>query len=316
MTKIHNKRRKVATSLGVVLGLSASIVSPSLTEVTSVQAASAYLQEAEARLSHLYKSLHENYLGLKNQGQWEAYIKQLRAVIKNIPSSEKTSRDNLTAKVDKAQNLVMALARINQVEKSMENNFPRIGNVLQWQNYLDLGEQDLAKVDKSEFSKEINELNNRKGICEVKVQAIEDDYSVKFNNVAALYENATKTKSKEDVYTALSEAEKLGSCEATDMIKYKCKILLSTIGEITLTSDEKDLHEAYEKFNDILDSKGIDVKNTEVSTICLTIENLLGNGIKVNAVKVIENPEKGEELFNITLKKGSTSLYPISVLFQ
>lgn len=316
MAKIHNGKRKIAASLSIVLGISSLGAASSLHNVTSVQAASAYLQEAEARLSHLYKSLHENYLGLKNQGQWEAYIKQLRTVIRSIPSTEKASRENLTVKVDKAEKLVMALARINQVEKSMEQNSPRIGNVLQWQNYLDLGVQDLAKVDKGEFANEISELEGRKAICEDKVRVIEDDYSVKFNNVATLYENAKKTQNKDDAYSALSEAEKLGSCEATDMIKYECRILLSTIGEITLTNDEKDIYDAYKKFNNIIDTSGIDVSNTEVSNICLTIEKLLGNGIKVNATKVIENPEKGEELFNITLKKGSASLYPIGVLFK
>lgn len=315
MAKFTNTMRSIGVTLAIVLGLSGGFTS-SMKEITKVNAFSSYLEEAQARVSHIKTSLHKNYLGLKNQGTWEGYIREVREVFKKIPASQESQVDKLVTEVDKAEKLVTALSRINQVEKSMEVNALRIGNVPQWQNYLALGIQDLEKVDKVEFSAEIEELENRENICKEKVNQIEENYSKEASVVSSLLDKANKTRNKEDVYAALAKAEKLGSCEITDMLKYECKLLLNDIGEVLLTSDEKYLRKAYEELNDILDSDGIDVENTEVSTICLTLERMLSTDVKVSAVKLIENPEKGEELFNITLSKGNAKLYPIGILFK
>lgn len=310
------KRKIVALSIALTLATSNSLY---LYKTNTVYAASSTLTEAKAVMSHLSKSIHTNYLGLKNQGTWELYIKQIRNLINKLPSSEKAEGNKLTVEVNKAANLVMAVARINQVEKSMEVNTPRIGNVITWNNYLVLGEQDLAKVDKTEFSKEIKNLQDRKIKSESAIKKIEDEYFKKYSEVAKLIESARKTSSKSDALLAKASAEDssfLGSCEATEMIKYECRLLLADLGEITLTKDEKDLREAYNKFNKIIDSTGFGVTDTKPSTIEKAIEKEIGNGVKASASKQLENPEKGEELFGIVLSKGSAKLYSIGVVFK
>lgn len=300
----------IALSLGAVPVINSS----RLEVVTIAQASSKYLSESKAKVNHLNWSLHNNYLGIKNQGQWQEYIKGIRSSIKNIPSSEKSQANTLTASVNKAESLVNGLSRINQVEKSMESNTPRIGNVRQWNNYLTLGKQDLDKVDKGEFSKEIDKLTTRLNICENKVTSIVNEYNVKFDKVSALYKNAKSLRDKEEAAKAYNEAKNLSTCEESNMLVYKCKLLLADLGEITLTKDEDSLRNAYTILQEIL-SYGFDVMNTNESTIEEVIKHEVGNDVSVKVTKVLENPDKGEVVFDIVLSKGDVALYPISVVF-
>lgn len=124
------------------------------------------LGNARAKVSHLTKSLKTNYLGLKNQGTWELYIKQSRDLINKIPNLEKKERDSLTVEVNKSEALVKGLSRINQVEKSMEVNAKVMRNVPQWEQYLELAKIDLEKVDQGIFSSEYKKLINRLNVCQ------------------------------------------------------------------------------------------------------------------------------------------------------
>lgn len=310
MDKLKRNILVFITALTLTFGL--SIVENSIT----VHAASKALTATKARVSHLNWSLHNNYLGLKNQGQWQEYIKGIRLTIIDIPGSEKKEKDALISSVNKAEALVNGLSRINQVEKSMESNTPRYGNVRQWNNYLTLSKQDLDKVDKVEFSKEIEKLTTRLNICEEKVNSITEEYNVKFDKVKELYNKAEKSKDVDEGKKALLEAEKLSKCEESDRLVYKCKLLLADLSEITLTKDEISLRSAYYVLEEILDFGGFDVMNTEPSTIEDTIKHEVGNGVEVKATRVLVNPDKNEEVFDIVLYKGEAKLYPISIVFN
>lgn len=133
------------------------------------------LGNARAKISHLTKSLKTNYLGLKNQGTWEIYIKQARDLINKIPSLEKKERDSLIVEVNKSEALVKGLSRINQVEKSMEINAKVMRNVPTWEQYLELAKIDLAKVDQNTFSSEYKQLIDRSNICQEVVNSIKAD---------------------------------------------------------------------------------------------------------------------------------------------
>lgn len=271
---------------------------------------------AKAHISHLYNSLHNNYLGLKNQGQWQSYIKNVRCVIASIPSSEKVEKDRLTTMVDSAERLVNSVARINQVEKSMLTNSPRMGNVRQWDFYLILGEQDLAKVDMKEFSKEIRELESRLRVRYDKVNEISRAYDGEYSKVLDAYNNADRTKSIDDAKAAYELACKLPYCEESNAIKLDCKMLLVNLSAITLSGNEKSVIDGYYKLQDILLSTGINVEDTREESVAYEIKKVLGNNIGVSATRVFLNKETGEEVFDILLYNGDYKLHPISIYFK
>lgn len=137
------------------------------------------VKDARAKISHITYSLKTNYLGLKNQGQWEVYIKEARELISKISSKESNIAKELGTEVNRDEALVKALARINQVEKSMtpkeEGGYGNAlipKNVPQWQEYIRLANIDLEKVDKNLFKDQYNELIKRRDIVNKKLDEI------------------------------------------------------------------------------------------------------------------------------------------------
>lgn len=282
---------------------------------TSVSAESKNLNDAKAKVSHLKKSLHNNYLGIKNQGQWEEYIKGIRYTVSMVPLSEKSEANKILEEVTKAEKLVKGLSRINQVEKSMEVNTHRIGNVRQWNNYLLLGRQDLSKVDTVEFSKEIDELTKRLNQCNNIVQSIESDFKKKFDEIRSLIYEAEKSKNKDIAWKAYNLSKSLSTCEESSMIEYRAKLLLADLGEVKLSDDEIILRKAYVNFISLID-KGFNTTSTDIDTIQKIIKDKLGNTVEVRATRAFTNVDLGEEVFDIVLYKGEYKLYPISVVFK
>ena len=152
------------------------------------------LKNAKSKISHLTYSLKNNYLGIKNQGTWEMYIRKARDLISKIPSSEKVEKDKLTQELNRDEALVRALSRINQVEKSMApkseggyGNYLGIKNAETWREYLRLASIDLEKVDKVVFKKQYDELKSRMNKVSLAVKEIEDKFQVEYDKVVKLF---------------------------------------------------------------------------------------------------------------------------------
>ena len=187
------------------------------------------LKDAKAKIDHLTTSLKNNYLGIKNQATWEIYIKDGRVLISKIPSSEKEQADILTVQLDKCESLVKAVARINHVEKSMQDNYHGIKNAQDWRNYLNNAKIDLEKVDKSVFLDEYNELVERMNKAEAIVKAIEDEFQVEYDSVVVLYQKAKAERNLELAKEALIKAEALGTCDKSNKLEEDIKKLINEI---------------------------------------------------------------------------------------
>ena len=192
------------------------------------------LKNAKAKISHLTYSLKNNYLGIKNQGTWEMYIRQARDLISKIPSSEKVEKDKLTQELNRDEALVKALSRINQVEKSIApkseggyGNYLGIKNAETWREYLRLASIDLEKVDKVVFKKQYDELKSRMNKVSLVVREIEDKFQVEYDKVVKLFNEAKANNDKEKAKLALKEAEKLGTCSRSDALEKEIKSFIN-----------------------------------------------------------------------------------------
>lgn len=264
--------------LGAVLAATMTFTSLStllINDVNMVYAAeSNALRDAKAKISHLTTSLKTNYLGLKNQGVWQTYISQSRDLIKKIPSYEKYQINALTIEVNKAEALVNALARINQVEKSIQpasqggyGNYLGIKNAETWRKYLSLAKVDLEKVDKSIFKKQYNELLMRMNKVSEVVKGIEDKFEVEYNKVVKLYNEALSSSDLNKAKEALKEAEKLGTCDRSDKLEKTIKNLIEKLNgsENNNNNNNNNNNSNNNPSSDILDieSKVASIVNTE-----------------------------------------------------
>lgn len=114
--------------------------------------------DCKAKVDKITSSLKSNYLGLKNVGQWQQYIKEARALAAKLSRSIRVKYED---QINKAESLVNAAARVNKVEQSMSVNSHTLKNVATWEQYISLAKTDLAKVNRDIFAKQINELNSR-----------------------------------------------------------------------------------------------------------------------------------------------------------
>lgn len=234
MVKFKNKFISVFLVGTVALGsISGAILSQS---TNIVHAESTATQNAKAKIAHLTDSLKKNYLGIKNQGTWEIYVSEARALIKKIPNSEKSIANNLTAEVDRDHSLILALSRINQVEKSTTpidkggyGNYLGIKNAETWNEYLRLAREDLSKVDQNVFKDQHNELIGRMNVVADLVKGIEDEYMVKYVEASSLFNKAKWENDDSKAEEALAMAENLGSCNRTTSLVKDIKIYLNLI---------------------------------------------------------------------------------------
>ncbi|KMT23341.1 Ig-like domain-containing protein [Clostridium cylindrosporum] len=111
------------------------------------------------KIEHLRSSLKKNYLGLKNVGQWQKYIKEARALNAKLPNG--STKTKYAERINTAEALVNAAARVNQLEFSMDKNAHVMANVPQWGEYVDLAIEDLEKVDINQYEAQYNSLVDR-----------------------------------------------------------------------------------------------------------------------------------------------------------
>lgn len=314
---IHMKfYNKIALSIVVVmsLGTASSVVVSK--ESVKVYASSTQLSDAKARVDHLSKSLHTNYLGIKNQGQWQEYIKELREVISTIPLEEEDEANNLIEFVNKAEALVQGLSRINQVEKSIETNYVGIKNVRQWGQYITLAEYDLSKVDKTEFLNEYEELVGRMEKCQRVIEGVEADFEREFSNALNLYYKAEASREVDDANIAYDEAKKLGTCAESDYLENECKMLLVRIGEIKISDDEKILQDEYRKLDIYIQDKGISIDGSGAENVKKEIKKIVSNSIEVEVRMTFKNLSNNEETYEVILSKGKEKMHPIVLIFS
>ncbi|MEF9952393.1 MAG: CAP domain-containing protein [Clostridium sp.] len=191
-------------------------------------------KDARAKVDHLTYSLKNNYLGIKNQATWEIYIREARGLISKLPSSEKSLRDALTTEVNRADALVKAVGRINQVEKSMlpkdqggYGNYIGIKNAETWRGYLNLAQTDLEKVDRNIFGNQYNELVARMSKAAQVVKGVEDKFNAEYDKVVKIFNDAKSSNDKELGKKALTEAEKLGTCSRSDALERDIKSFIN-----------------------------------------------------------------------------------------
>lgn len=228
MAKTNKKAVGIALA-GVMSIASVSGVVNSMNTVVVNAAESKALKDAKAKISHLTYSLKNNYLGIKNQGQWEIYVKEARVLIAKIPKAEAAIAKELTEEVDRDASMIQGLARINKVEKSMETNFHGIKNAKQWNEYLTLAVTDLSKVDQKVFEKQYEELVQRLDVCAKEVATIEEQFNIEYKFALSLYEEAVSKNDLAKAQAALVAAEKLGTCDESDKLEENCKKLIDEL---------------------------------------------------------------------------------------
>lgn len=194
----------------VVPNTSATVVYANQNQTTS---------NINARLAHLNKSITNNYLGIKNQGVWEGYIRDLKPLVNSLPNSaQKTS---YRAQITQIEKLILAMSRINQVEKSMSTNANVIRNTPTWELYLQLAKPDLDSLDKKLFSKQHSELSERLKECENKVYIIKGIFEIELQRAEEKYLEAYKLQYTDPLLATerLKEAEVMANNLNTHVLK-------------------------------------------------------------------------------------------------
>lgn len=261
------------------------------TQVNVVNAAteSQAVKNAKAKINHLIWSINNNYAGLKNQAQWEAYVKEAKALIAKIPAGEKAQADALTKQVAGISDTIMAIARINQVEKSYATNYKGIKNASQWREYLDLATEDLKSVDKSVFAAKYEELVERLNAASDDVAAIEEAHYAEIEKIEAKLEKAEKAGDVDALKELLEvDMKKLGSHESTDELRDKIVDAIDAANNKTVIS----------------------AKSTNATTVEVTFKN------KVEDVNALKFSIEGLEVKNAAIKQTDSKVVILTTSAQ
>lgn len=237
-----NKKSKklVGASLAGVMSVATAAGAANAVEGLSVVSAASNkdVQAVHAKVEHITYSLKNNYLGLKNVGQFQAYIKEARAL--NAKLGKGSSQDKYADRINRAEALINAAARVNQVEKSMQVNAAIMKNVPQWEQYIDLAKTDLSKVDLGVFKAQYNELLERTAQRSEAINKVKTDYDVALKAVDKLYKEAEelaktdKTKAIAKLKEAKEAADKLQTHSSKDEIIKKIADLTKSVEDGTV----------------------------------------------------------------------------------
>lgn len=113
---------------------------------------------AHKKIEHLRSSLKRNYLGLKNVGTWQQYVKEARSLTKKLPNG--STKNKYTERINSAESLVNAAAKVNNLELSMQKNYPSVKNAETWAIYAIQAAEDLSKVT-TEYEDQVDKLLER-----------------------------------------------------------------------------------------------------------------------------------------------------------
>lgn len=280
------------------------------------------ISNAKAKIDHAIYSINKNYAGIKNQVTWEGYIKEARDLVDKIPSSESAEIRSLTNRIDGLEDTVIAIARINHVEKSLEENFVGIKNVPQWKEYLEIAAEKMKSIDRTVFEKKYAELAERHNKVSEKVKAVEDAHNKALAEVEKLYETAVESQKLEDANKALEEAKKLGSHSTTTNLINKIESLIKSIKEEENKEEEnnqsvKDVSIAVLPDNYYSDISYI--KSDGTATYYGNAFDLRGDtlvvGEKAKIYKVLEELESEDSVVaesNITVESSNPGVISVS----
>lgn len=292
--------------LGISLAsvMTVGVAPNSINIINKVNAAeSEALRAAKAKIQHTIDSINKNYARLENQAQWEEYTREARELVLKIPSSENTEVEKLTKQIDGLEDTILAIAGINQVEKSYIDNYQGIKNADDWRSYLNAASNYMKSIDLSVFKAKYDELLQRYNNISSKVKEIEDAHYEALDRVNKLYNEAKESKKLEDAEKALAEAEKLGTHSTTDEIINKIKNLIKDINN----GSGNQGNESEESIKDISiavlpDNYSSDVEYTKYNGTT----NFYGEAFKLNSNTLIVG-EKAK-LYKVSTQIGDDEL--------
>ncbi|MEG2892665.1 MAG: hypothetical protein RR840_04785 [Clostridium sp.] len=326
---MKNQKLMGATLTGVMSLSAVAGVAGAINEVQSVEAAANQaVKNVHDKIEHINYSLKNNYLGLKNVGQWEAYIKEARVLNAKLPNG--SSKDKYGERIDRAEALVNAAGRVNKVEQSMEVNSAIMKNVPQWEKYVQFAKADLEKVDLRVFKKQHSELIERVAVRTQAIDKIKTDYNKRLKAVEAMVIQAEEL-AKTDKVAALAKANqakevalKLQSHPSKDELIKRIDTLIGSLQDggsveknlvIKTPSDANGISGAYNNITieipekELVSLKNVQVKNLTVNSganldlVGTTVENMVVNDKDDSMNVSIDN---SSSIKNGTLNSGAT----------
>lgn len=242
----------------------------SVGNVTVVQAAvKDDVKAVHNKVEQLVKSIKKNYLGLKNVGQWQKYIKEARDLNARLPKG--STKNKYAERINKAEAVVNAAARVNQLEISMKKNSHTNSNLAQWLEYTYLAAVDMQKIDKKEYAAQYNELDQR---MEERANELE--------------EIAKKLSDEADGEDVVEDEE---TVDLTAVIESANPSNIKITFDEVVKSSEKDLKDSLVVK---VDKKVVGIKSATVSEDGLSINIVLDEAVK-----------KGQEV-TFTIKEGGS----------
>ncbi|MEG0371656.1 MAG: hypothetical protein RR645_05105, partial [Clostridium sp.] len=316
-----NKKSKklVSTSLTGVMVLTGIVSAVSVSQVKVVQAASGNMQALNTKVEKITSSIKKNYLGLKNVGQWQQYIKEAKQLLAKIPNG--ATKTKYADSINRAEALINAAARVNQVEKSMTANTHVINNVEQWDKYITLAKTDLKKVDLKEFKNQYNELIERTAKKSAEINTVKVKYQESYKRVEVIL-NQAKELVKTDKVKALDKFREARSAESKLQAHSLKNTILQSInkGISQVLGNSPIMGDAYglvniKDINSILQNNDLKVSNAVIGRDAAL--NLNGSSIefvnvkatkKTNVTLNIASGEKvvGGQFDTLTIKKPTS----------
>lgn len=231
-----NSRKKLIglTLVGALTLTGVSVYGSSIQDIKIAQAASSSVT-VEEYIDLITRSLKSNYLGIKNIAQWKEYLREARHLNDQVSDSYRKSRN--TEILNKAEALMNAADRVNQVEKSMEVNSHVMKNTQQWEYYITTAKEDLKKVDLYEFKYQHSQLVTRAEEAEKEIENIKNKYYKVFDKVEEMYyeaadlEEKNSTEAFKQAKYVKSLAENLESHNTKDFLIKRIDKLIKSIDD-------------------------------------------------------------------------------------
>lgn len=266
-------------AVGAVAGAANTVVTQVKADVASD------VKAAHAKLEHLRTSLHNNYLGLKNQATWEIYAKEAQALINKLPNG--STKTTYQERLDRANAMILAAASVNHAEFSIQKNFPKADNANQWKAYAEKAMANVEKVEKGqEYSDRTPILVNRI----VKVNA--------FADVVLKLEDARQAKDAKAMEALKEEAADLMTYFRDEM-NYKDLMAYDLVNVI----DQR-----IEEAGGLVEDKEAPVLNVDGATE-ITVEN--GAEVKLPVVTATDNVDKEVKVKSVVKDANGNELKSI-----
>lgn len=282
------KKLIVFTSIGMI------VTTFNLGEKKIVNAAESEASiKASAKILKTIQSINDNYAGIKNQIQWEEYINEGKWFVSQMPLSEYYKASEYNNKLNDLQKTVIAIARINHVEKSYEVNYKGIKNAEQWRTYLNLAKCDMENIDRTVFETKYDELLYRYNDIEEKVRAIEDEHNEAILEIQERFNRAKVSEDMVEVEAVLAEISKLGTHETSEKLKEDIEDFLRSFD----TKNYQNIFKVQEKLAIAKISKKLsDAESVldEVDKFCLTEESIKIKNETKNLIELIKQGKEDE----------------------